>query len=198
MERARNVRHVDTEPMHYGLGWLAAIGAGLIVIGLTAIYAPFYSGFSLQNLIGSFFLLAGGMFMADAFGSRHEGRFVPEFMMASLYLLFAAFVGFAAGGAHSLTVFLGTFFGLEGVLKIFFSLGLRTEGDWTWLLISGVLSMIIGAAVWWIPPGSPFAAVMVGIDLVHSGLTVIVISHGMRKTLERRQELCLGEVCFSE
>ena len=98
MDRTRNIRHVDTEPIHYRLGWLVAIGFGLIFIGLTAVCAPYYSSFSLQSLIGSFFLLSGAMFMADAFGSRQEGRFVPEFLIAALYILFALLVGFGAAG----------------------------------------------------------------------------------------------------
>ncbi len=198
MDRTRNIRHVDTEPIHYRLGWLVAIGFGLIFIGLTAVCAPYYSSFSLQSLIGSFFLLSGAMFMADAFGSRQEGRFVPEFLIAALYILFALLVGFGAAGAHRLTLFLGIFFVLEGILKIFYSLELRPELDWTWPLISGALSVIVGAAVWEIPPGAPLVGVIVGIDLLHSGLTTIVVAHAMRIKLEKGQELCLGEQCFSE
>ncbi len=198
MERTRDVRHVDTGSIHYRLGWLVAIGLGLIVIGMTALYAPYYSTFSLQDLIGSFFLISGGMFIADAFKSRQEGRFLPEFLIALLYLSFAFLVGFAAGKAYALTMFVSIFFGLEGVLKIFCSLGLRPELDWTWALMSGVLSVIIGAAVWGIPYDSPLVSVMVGIDLLHSALTTVIIAHAMRKTLENRQALCSRDVCFSE
>ena len=198
MERTRYVRHVETELMHYRLGWLVAIGFGLIAIGMTGIYAPYYSGFSLQSLIGSFFLLSGGMFVADAVKSRHEGRFVPELLIALLYLLFALLVGFASGKPHALTLFIGIFFGLEGVLKIYLSLGLRPGLDWTWVLMSGVISVIISAAVWGIPFGSPLVSVMVGIDLMHSGLTTMAVARAMRKKLEKRQELCFGDLCFSE
>jgi hypothetical protein len=63
------------------------IGFVLMAVGMTALYAPYYSSFSLQNLIGSFFLIGGGMFVADAFWSRHEGRFVPEFSLGLLYFI---------------------------------------------------------------------------------------------------------------
>ncbi len=87
MERKRDVRHVDMELMHYRLGWLATIGLALMAVGMAALYAPYYSSFSLQNLIGSFFLIGGGMLVVDAFWSRHEGRFVPEFLLGLLYLI---------------------------------------------------------------------------------------------------------------
>ena len=92
MERKRDVRHVDMELMHYRLGWLATIGLALMAVGMAALYAPYYSSFSLQNLIGSFFLIGGGMLVVDAFWSRQEGRFVPEFLLGLLYLIFAFFI----------------------------------------------------------------------------------------------------------
>jgi hypothetical protein len=58
--------------------------------------------------------------------------------------------------------------------------------------------VVIGAAVWGVPAGTPLVGVMVGIDLSYSGLATIMIAHGMRKTLEMREILCIGDVCFSE
>ncbi len=199
MERKQDVRHVDTELMRYRLGWLVAIGFGLIVVGMTALYAPYYSSFSLQNLIGSFFLISGGMFVVNAFWSRREGRFVPELLLGLLYLIFAfLIVVYAAGEARTLTLFLIIFFALEGILKIYFALRLRPEADWSWGLISGVISLCVGFAVLVVPYGSPLVSVMVGMDLFYSGLATICIALAMRKKLEKRETLCIGEVCFSE
>ena len=199
MKRTREVRHVDEELMHYHLGWLVTIGLALIAVGMIALYAPYYSSFSLQNLIGSFFLISGGIFVADALGSRREGRFVPELLLGLLYLIFAfLMVVFASGAARALTLFLVIFFALEGILKIYFALRLRPQSDWTWGLISGAISVCIGFAVWLAPYGSPLVSVMVGMDLFYSGLATIWIAHAMRKTLEKRETLCIGDVCFSE
>jgi uncharacterized membrane protein HdeD (DUF308 family) len=141
MERKRDVRHADMELMHYRLGWLATIGLALMTVGMAALYAPYYSGFSLQNLIGSFFLISGGMLVVDAFWSRHEGRFVPEFLLGLLYLIFVLPIAvYAAGEARALTLFLSIFSVLEGILKIFLSLRLRRESNWTWGLTSGIVS----------------------------------------------------------
>ncbi len=198
MKRTRDVRHVDEELMHYHLGWLVTIGFALIAVGMTALYAPYYSGFSLQDLIGSFFLIGGGMFVADAYMCRREGRFVPELLAGLLYLIFAVLIGvYAAGAARTLTLFLIIFFALEGILKIYFALRLRPEADWTWGLISGVISVCIGFAVWAPPYGSPLVSVMVGMDLFYSGLATIWIARAMRKKLEKRETLCIGDVCFS-
>ena len=199
MERTRHVRHVDRELMHYRLGWLVTIGLALMAIGIIAVYAPYYSGFSLQNLIGFLFLISGGMFVLDSLGSRRDGRFIPEFLLGLLYLIFAFLTAvYAAGETHTLSLFLAIFFALEGILKIFFALRLRPESDWTWGLTSGIVSVIIGASVWGVPFGTPLVGVMVGIDLSYSGLATIMIAHAMRKTLEKRETLCIGDICFSE
>jgi uncharacterized membrane protein HdeD (DUF308 family) len=196
-EKSPDVRHVDTDSMHYRLGWLVVVGLGLIVIGFSALYAPYYLTFSLQESIGIFFLVNGGMFIADAFKARQDGRFVSELFIALLYISFAILVLAAAGKVEILTVFLSIFFGLEGVLKIIYSLGLRAELNWKWVLISGVLSAIIGAAVWGIPYGSPLLSVMVGLDQLHGGLTTIIVARSMRRMLEIRDILCFRHVCFS-
>lgn len=199
METNSDVRHVDRDLMHYRLGWLAAVGFVLITVGMTALYAPYYSSFSLQNLIGFFFLISGGLFAADAFWSRREGRFVPEFLLGFLSLIFALLiVVFASGQAGALTLLLVVFFFLEGILKIFLALRLRPAVDWAWGLTSGILSVVIGAAVWGVPPGTPLVSVMVGIDLSYNGLATIMIAHLMRRTLEKRETLCIGNVCVSE
>ena len=186
MERTRDVRHVDTELIHYRLAWLVTVGFGLIAVGMTALYAPYYSSFSLHNLIGSFFLISGGMFIADAFWSRREGRFEPELLLGLLYLLFAfLIIVYAAGEARTLTLFLVIFFALEGILKSYFALRLRPESDWAWGLISGIISASIGFSVWLIPYGSPLVSVMVGMDLCYSGLATIWIA--------RRHEADVGK-----
>jgi uncharacterized membrane protein HdeD (DUF308 family) len=184
--------------LYYRLGWLVAIGFGLISLGMLALYAPFYSTFALPDLIGSFLLIGGGMFVAHAIRSLREGRFIPEFLLGFLYLLFALLIwGYATSEGRALTLLVSIFSGLEGIYKISFSLRLRPAADWTWALASGVLSVIVGVAIWGVPPGTPLICVMVGLDLFHSGLTTIMIAHTMRRTLNEREMLCVGEVCFS-
>jgi uncharacterized membrane protein HdeD (DUF308 family) len=198
MKRTHTVRNVDKETLHYRLGWLAAIGFGLISLGMLAFYAPFYSGFSLQDQIGSYLLIGGAMFVAHAIRSLREARFVPEFQIGFLYLLFAFLIwGYATPEGHTLTLLLSIFFGLEAIYKIYFSLRLRPGMDWTWALVSGIVSAFIGAAIWGVPPATPLIGVMVGFDLLHGGLATIMIGHAMRKTLEKGEIFCVGPVCFS-
>ena len=118
----------------------------------------------------------------------------PDYCISYLQFLIGVY---AAGAARTLTLFLIIFFALEGILKIYFALRLRPEADWTWGLISGVISVCIGFAVWAPPYGSPLVSVMVGMDLFYSGLATIWIARAMRKKLEKRETLCIGDVCFS-
>ncbi len=197
MEKKPDVRHVDTEFMHYRLGWLAAVGFILVVVGMIALYAPYYSTFSLQGLIGSFLLIGAALFFADAFESRREGGFISQLLIGSLYLLLSVMI-YAAGEAPMVSALLAIFLGLEGMLKLFFSLWLRPRSEWTWWLSSGVVALVLCAAVHGIPPSSPLVCVMAGLDLIYTGLAVLMTAHTMRKTLERGEMLCIGEVCFSE
>jgi len=68
----------------------------------------------------------------------------------------------------------------------------------SFFLVSGIISVCIGFAVWVTPYGSPLVSVMVGMDLFYSGLATIWIALAMRRTLEKREALCIGDICFSE
>ena len=191
MERTRDVRHVDRELMHYRLGWLAAVGFVLIAVGMTALYAPYYSSFSLQNLIGFFFPdQRRACLPRMLFWSRREGQICsPQFLRGLLYLIFAFLVACVRCQAKPVLspLLLAVFFrSWKEFTKSSLALRLRPAAglgmgadQWDHLAV-------IAVAVSVVPSGSPLVSVMVGLDLFYSGLATIMIAHAMRKTLEKR------------
>lgn len=197
MERNLEIRHVDTESMHFRLAWFVLVGLVVIVVGLVALYAPYYSAFPLRALIGSYFLVCGAMFLGYALWTRHEGGFIPKVSIGVLYLVFAV-LAYATGEVRTLTMCLVLFFALEGLLKILLAVGLRPRPEWVWGLTGAIVSFVVCLAVWWVVPGTALVSVMVGLDLIHTGSGTLMVGRSMRRTLERGEPLCMAEVCFSD
>jgi len=81
------------------------------------------------------------------------------------------------GGALSLTVILTVFFVIEGVASIFYALDHKRElsGRWSFMLMSGVLDLILGAFIFLGLPGTAAWAIglLLGINMVFGGWAII-------------------------
>ncbi len=201
MNETRNVEHVDVDTLMQNLAWMQAIAVCLIAIGFSAMYAPFYSSFALQNIVGGSFLAAGAMFAAHAFWSRKWGRFVAEVSLGILYLVGALLLLVHPLGVQvALTVILGAFFLIKGITKAVYAARDRMLLGRQWLMASGMISVLMGfitilgfteRAMWMV-------GVLVGLDLVFAGLAAIMICHAAREALMEGHAFCFADTCFAK
>ncbi len=72
----------------------------------------------------------------------------------------------------------GRVFILEGIWKIVSSLSYRSASGWVWVLGSGVLSLLLGLLIWnqWPVSGMWAVGVLVGVDLLSTGISMVVLS----------------------
>jgi uncharacterized membrane protein HdeD (DUF308 family) len=68
-------------------------------------------------------------------------------------------------------VFLAVMFMIEGIFEIAMAVGLRAQEGWIWLLISGLVSLAVGALIFAQLPSSAIWAIglLVGINMISSG-----------------------------
>ena len=113
-----------------------------------ALYARKWSGFLLQLLLGIFALVAGALIL-----------YRPT------------------AGALSLTLLLSFLFIAQGVIRIVLALTRRFE-HWIWVLISGILTLILGILILMQWPYSALYIIglFVGIDLIFNGWALIMMS----------------------
>jgi uncharacterized membrane protein HdeD (DUF308 family) len=80
---------------------------------------------------------------------------------------------------------LTAFFIIDGVVMIILAIAHRRElsGRWEWLLINGVIDLVLAAIILSGMPGSATWALglLVGIDLVFGGASLIAMSLAARK-----------------
>lgn len=84
--------------------------------------------------------------------------------------------------ATSLTLILGIFFVLSGLLRIIFSM-VRDSPHRGWLFINGILTLILGILIWyeWPYSGLWVIGTLVGIDTIINGWTWVMLSLIARK-----------------
>ncbi len=167
--------------------WLELLrGIAAIVFGLLAFVLPIATLFSLVLLYGAFALVDGIFAIIAAIrGDRVPG---PRWWLAVVGVLgvVAGLLTFLWPGltALILAIFIGAWALARGVFEIAGAIRLRKEIDNEWLLIlSGVLSVLFGAAVLFRPGAGALAIVWiigayaVVLGALHVGLALRLRSH---------------------
>lgn len=191
--------YFDMDKLRENLGWFTGLGIALIVLGVIAVLAPFWATLAIQTLVGVLLVSGGIIHAVHTFRGRRWSWSLSEFLLAVLYIVAGLILlAYPLGGMITLTAFLAAFFVVEGIFKVIQAMRLRPVSNWGWLLFSGFLSLFLGIVIW---AGLPMTALwaiglIVGIDLVFGGVSMIMISSSMRDALRERRPFCLGNVCF--
>jgi uncharacterized membrane protein HdeD (DUF308 family) len=156
-----------------------------ILLGILAIAMPLLFTISFTMVLGGLFLIAGTI---QAFHVWHGGSQQKRFYLNLLWSVLALVSGiyllaFPLDGALTLTMLLAIFFVLSGMLKCLIALTNKDLPRWRWLLVSGLLSIILGVLIW---NQLPFSALwilglFVGIDLIFWGITLFNIAWAIKK-----------------
>jgi uncharacterized membrane protein HdeD (DUF308 family) len=167
--------------------WKAILVEGilLVILGIFAIILPPLASIAVAITLGWLFLISGIAGLYLTFSARGPGFW---------WSLVSAIVAIAAGivllwrpleGTLTLTIVVGVYFVAEGVATIMYALDHRKEltDRWGWVLLSGLMDLIIAAAIITGLPGSALWAVglLVGINLVFGGTTLIGMALALRK-----------------
>ncbi|MGD0634995.1 MAG: HdeD family acid-resistance protein [Beijerinckiaceae bacterium] len=175
------------QSMHDNWGVFLAEGIILSVLGLGAIVVPLRAGLAATVFLGWLFLIAGLASLLFTFLARK----VPVFRWSLLSALVALIAGAVLlwnplHGLATLTDVLIAYFIIDGIVIIFLAIALRRElsGKWEWMMVNGVMDLILAGIIVFGFPATPIWALslLVGIDLVFGGSTLIDIALAARKT----------------
>lgn len=169
-----------------GKNWLVYLieGIVLIAIGLAAIFFPPVATLAATIFIGWLLLISGAVGLATTLYLRG-----PGFMWSIL----SAILGIVAGavllaapesGAISLTILVGFFFLIEGVVSLLFALDHRVElpSAWVWMLLSGIVDLLLGGVVLAGLPGTAAWTIglLVGINMLFGGIALVAMALAAR------------------
>ncbi len=74
------------------------------------------------------------------------------------------------------------YFLIEGIWKVIASFRYRPATGWLWLLISGVISLVLGWLIWmqWPISGMWAVGVLVGVNLLSTGIALVSLASTLR------------------
>ena len=168
------------------LKWL---GIALIALGAAAMVTPVVAGSAVVTVIGFILLIAGVVAIArqwQAEASKERAMGLTLGIITALAGI--AVIGHPLFGLGILTLLLAGYFVAEGVWKIVVSFRFKPAAGWTWLLASGALSLVLGLLIWrqWPVSGIWAVGVLVGVNLLGTGLALVTLASTLDASLDRR------------
>ncbi|MBC1218649.1 HdeD family acid-resistance protein [Nostoc sp. UCD121] len=154
-------------------------GILLSILGVIAIAAPSLSTLFAETWIAVILIFAGFTKLVYATQTRHEGGFIWKLLLSGLYIAtgIMLFV-YPYTGILTLTLLLGSFLLAEGTFELILAFKLRPQGNWTWILGDGIITLVLGAMIWfqW-PFNSPWLlGTLVGVSVIFTGISRVMLS----------------------
>lgn len=170
-------------------GWYLALGIALAGLGMLAIGSSVASTFVSVLVFGWALIVGGALSIVHAIWHRRreEGVFF-HIVTGALYLVVGVMsVTQPMRSALALTLVLAVFLVFEGMFRIIASIAVRPP-QWGWLLAAGVVSLLLGVVIWaqWPVSGLWVLGLFVGIELLVSGVTVMLLAFASRVERPRR------------
>ena len=169
-----------------GVNGSLLIGVLLIVLGIVAIAAPRVSTIFAETWVAAILASAGTAKLIYAFQTRNQGGFIWKLLLGVLYIATGVmlFVN-PLRGVLTLTLLLASFLLTEGVFELILAFRLRPQQNWTWVLGDGIITLLLGAMIWfqW-PFNAPWLiGTLVGASVLSTGVSRVMLSLNARSAL---------------
>lgn len=155
------------------IGWSFALGILLMFAGLIAIAAPAFAGIAASVFFGWLISIAGVAHLVFAWSHHRAEAVMWQILIGVLYISAGFYMLFQPlAGMSSLALVLGIYITFEGILELIVFSHLRRIHGAVWYLIDGLISLALGALIFFHWPSSPLWLVgtLVGISLLFSGI----------------------------
>ena len=162
-----------------GINGSLLIGVLLIVLGLVAIAQPAVSTIFAETWFALILVSAGAAKLTYAFQTRDSGGFVWKLLLSILYIAIGVMLFVSPlKGVLTLTLLLGSFLLTEGVFNLILAFRLRGQQNWTWVLVDGIITLLLGGMIWfqW-PFNAPWLiGTLVGVSVLFTGISRVMLS----------------------
>jgi uncharacterized membrane protein HdeD (DUF308 family) len=164
--------------------WMALLAVVSIVGGLMALANPFAASVAATLLAGWFFAILGVIQIVQAFRVTDWSGFLWALAFGILTLIVGGVLLFdPLAGMVSLTVLVAVLFLVTGIAKTMFAFSLRPVSGWVWVLVSGLVSLLLGVMILANFPWSAQAVlgILLGVELLSNGVLFLFVALGLRK-----------------
>lgn len=162
-------------------------GIVLALLGVVAITLPIVSTLFVETWIALILASAGATKLFYAYQTRAQGGTLWKVLLGILYIAtgIMLFIN-PRTGILTLTLLLGSFLLTEGVFELILAFRLRPQQNWTWALGNGIITLILGAMIWFqFPFDAPWLlGTLVGASILFTGISRIGLSFKAREVLK--------------
>jgi len=168
--------------------WLYTFeGILFILLGIAALVTPGIFSLSFELIVG-FLLVIGGL--VQGYRALKQGVHSTGFWLTLLTAILSVICGAyllakPLQGIIALTLIIAVLFFVDGATKIYLFFAAKDANYRGAFLLSGILSLLIGAIIYFGLPGSSFWAIgtLIGVNLIITGITQLTVLHQVKKSL---------------
>ncbi|HEY1943064.1 MAG TPA: HdeD family acid-resistance protein [Roseiarcus sp.] len=174
----------DTAPLRAKSGWIIALGVVYLLAGLIALGSVVTATVASVLVVGVMMIIAGVAEVFSAFQIKSWGKFLFWALLGVLYII-AGFVTFENPllAAAVLTLILGASLVASGVMRIILAFSVKQETPWMWVLLSGVITLLLGLLILahWPVSSLYILGLFLGVDLIMAGAAWVGLGFGLRR-----------------
>jgi uncharacterized membrane protein HdeD (DUF308 family) len=165
-------------------GWYLAAAVLFIVLGIFAIVEPGVAGLGVTLLVGWMLAIGAVFHFIAAFKGRGAKQVIFQVLIGIVYAIGGFyFLTHTIMATGTLTLLLAGIILAEGVIEVISYFRLRKEGASGWLLSNGIITLALGALIWFHWPSSTVWAIgtLVGVNLLMTGISRLMFGLAVRK-----------------
>jgi uncharacterized membrane protein HdeD (DUF308 family) len=165
-------------------GWYLAAAVLFIVLGIFAIVEPGVAGLGVTLLVGWMLAIGAVFHFIAAFKGGGAKQVIFQVLIGIVYAIGGFyFLTHTIMATGTLTLLLAGIILAEGVIEVISYFRLRKEGASGWLLSNGIITLALGALIWFHWPSSTVWAIgtLVGVNLLMTGISRLMFGLAVRK-----------------
>jgi uncharacterized membrane protein HdeD (DUF308 family) len=165
-------------------GWYLVAAVLFILLGIFAIIEPGVAAIGVTLLVGWMLVIGAVFHFIAAFKGGGAKQVIFQILVGILYAIGGFyFLTHTLMATGTLTLLLAGIFLAEGVIEIISYFRLRKEGASGWLILNGIITLALGALIWFHWPSSTVWAIgtLVGVNLLMTGISRLMFGLAIRK-----------------
>jgi len=173
-----------TSDLHRAATWSIVLSILMIAAGLLAIAVPATAGVAVTVLVGWLLIVSGVLHLILSWRGGQASTVVWEILLGVVYGATGVYLlANPAAGLSALTVVVGIYLMVEGILEFLLAFQLRPAPGSGWLLFDGVVTVILAFMIWSTWPSSAdwVIGTLVGISMFFSGITRLMLALSVRR-----------------
>jgi uncharacterized membrane protein HdeD (DUF308 family) len=159
-------------------GMLIALGILFIALGMIGLAGQVMFSFVTINVLGAFLIIGGVLQAIHAFQSSGWKSVGIQIVFSILYIVAGLYTWlFPIPALEVITLWLAAIFFITGFLRLIAAFQHRPFGQWFWLVLSAIISILMGVLIMNSFPASSFwlPGLLIAIELLLQGWTLLFI-----------------------